>query len=83
MKPRFDTNHFNATPPSRREKPYRPSARDLMADSGLSRGELTLYGLLVVAIGFALAQNAQVTHSFVAKLPEFASVVAELVRGLV
>jgi hypothetical protein len=83
MKPRFDTTKLSQPEPARREKPCRSKARDLMSDSGLSRSEATLYGLLLAAVGFAFVQQAVEAHAFVAKLPAFASAVAELVRNLV
>ena len=83
MKPRFDSDRPDGDRNQRLPGGDRPSARDLMAGSELSRAELSLYVVLTVSVALALVQHAQVAHRFVQQMPEFAVAVAHLVRAVV
>ena len=83
MKLRFDPERPFGDRNQRVPGGYRPSARDLVNESRLSRGELSLYLVLTSSVALALVQHAQVAHRFVQQMPEFAVAVANLVRNVV
>lgn len=83
MRPRFNPERPYGDRNQRLSGGYRPSARDLVGESRLSRGELSLYLVLTASVAVALIQHAQVAHRFVQQMPEFAVAVANLVRNVV
>ncbi|HRI15161.1 MAG TPA: hypothetical protein PLX89_19370 [Verrucomicrobiota bacterium] len=83
MKPRFDWENVRGSRRPHIPRPYRPSAKEMMADSKLTWGEVTLYLVLTVAVVMAFAEHGRVLHGFMHRLPEFVTVVAHLLRNLV
>jgi hypothetical protein len=83
MKPRINLNLHSGDRARNIGRSYRPTAQDLRSDSGLSRGELSLFVVLTGAVLMAFAEHARVAHRFVEQMPEFAHGLATLVRNLV
>jgi hypothetical protein len=52
-------------------------------DDGLTWPEGALFLLLIGAVGLAFVSHARVAHGFVNRLPEFATIVADLFRHAV
>lgn len=69
-------------PPERGPKPP-PRAPLTPREHGLHRSELVLFLLLVGAVGLAFASQAQTVNRFIRHLPEFAAMVADLLRAVV
>jgi hypothetical protein len=68
--------------PERRPEPSR-RAPLCAHDHGVDRSELTLFLLLVGAVGLAFANHARGLTRFVDHWPEFATLVADLFRVIV
>ena len=83
MKPRFNADRVWRNPRHPNPPAYRPTAKELSNDSRLSRGEASLFLVLTAAVMLAFADHALVLQGFMRELPEFAAVVANLVRDAV
>lgn len=79
----MNRNQFQFPEPPERGPQPPPRAPLAPQDHGLHRSELVLFLLLVGAVGFAFAGQAQTVSRFIRHLPEFAVLVADLLRAVV
>ena len=83
MTPRFNPERARGNRRPAFPRAYRPSAKEMIADSRLTRGEVALYLVLTAAVVLAFAEHGRVLQSFMHRLPEFATIVANLLRNVV